>query len=185
MAIRVWDDATEGYVWVVESEVTTQDSDSYISSDDTDSTADTTTTIQSEDVPAYFRVEYGRAFPAYEGIPMVLPTDNDEMRRLRIQHLAVKLVTGKTLDDIILAHLSSNSAGRRKKVLDVRTQTGIWAEELAVKFPEVDVKSIDVAPTIPHLPRANLQHEVYDLHEGIMEEDGTFDIVHAQYTIAM
>ncbi|KAG9093579.1 hypothetical protein FRC06_011455, partial [Ceratobasidium sp. 370] len=143
------------------------------------------TTIQSKDVPAYFRVEYGRAFPAYEGIPMVFPADTDEIRRLRTQHFAVKLVAGETLDDIISAHLSSNSDGRRKQVLDVRTQTGIWAQEIAVKFPDADVKSIDVVPTIPHLPRANLRHEVYDLHEGIMEGDGVFDIVHAEYTIGM
>ncbi|KAG8739818.1 hypothetical protein FRC10_005079 [Ceratobasidium sp. 414] len=143
------------------------------------------TTVQSTDVHTFFRIEHGRAFPAYEGIPMVLPSDNDEIRRLRIQYLAVKLVTGDTQDEIILAHLSANPDGRRKSVLDVRTQTGMWAEEVAVRFPEVDVKTIDVAPTIPYLPRANLRHEVYDIHEGIMEEDGTFDIVHARHTIGM
>ncbi|KAG9093580.1 hypothetical protein FRC06_011456 [Ceratobasidium sp. 370] len=186
MATRVWDDDTEGDVWVVEPETSTQDSETdYISSSDTDLTEDTATTIQSTDVPTYFRVEYGRAFPAYEGIPMVLPADSDEMRRIRIQHFAIKRVAGATLDEIISAHLLANPDGRRKKVLDVRTQTGIWPEEVAVRFPEVDVKTIDVAPTLPYLPRANLQHEVYDFHEGMMEEDGTFDIVHAQHTVGM
>ncbi|KAG8695105.1 hypothetical protein FRC08_008038 [Ceratobasidium sp. 394] len=186
MATRVWDGTTEGDVWVVDSEMSTQDSESdYLSSCETDSTVDSTTTIQSTDIHTFFRVEHGRAFSAYEGIPMVLPTDNEEIRRLQIQHHAVKLVAGEALDEIILTHLSANSDGRRKRVLDVRTQTGMWADEIAVRFPEVDVKSIDVAPTIPHLPRANLQHEVYDIQEGILEADGTFDIVHARYTIGM
>ncbi|KAG9078536.1 hypothetical protein FRC06_008316 [Ceratobasidium sp. 370] len=186
MATRMWDDATEGEVWLVEPTTETEDSESdSISSCDTNSTADTATTIQSTDVHTFFRLEYGRAFPAYDGIPMVLPADNDEMRRLRTQHFAVKLVAGDTLDEIVLAHLLANPDGRRKSVLDVRTQTGIWAEEIAVRFPGVDVKTIDVAPTVPHLPRANLHHEVYDLHEGIMEEDGTFDIVHARHTVGM
>jgi hypothetical protein len=59
------------------------------------------------------------------------------------------------------------------------------AEEMAIKFPDVDVKTIDVAPTIAHLPRANLHHEVYDIHAGIMEPDNSFDIVHARHTINM
>ncbi|KAG8681976.1 hypothetical protein FRC08_015271, partial [Ceratobasidium sp. 394] len=185
MATHIWDDVTEGDVWVIESESAPDSQSNYLSLSDTDSTADTATTIQSKDVHTFFRVEYGRAFPAYEGIPMVLPTDDDEMRRLRTQYLAVKLVVGNTLDELVSAHLSSNSDGRRKRVLDVRTQVGVWADEIAVKFPEVAVKSIDIVPTIAHLPRANLQHEVYDLHEGIMEADETFDIVHAGYTIAM
>ncbi|KAG8735907.1 hypothetical protein FRC10_010019 [Ceratobasidium sp. 414] len=184
MATRVWDDDTEGEVWVVESADSESDS---ISSWDTDSTMDTMSTIQSKDAPAtaYFRVEYGRAFPAHEGIPMVFPSDNGEMRRLRTQHLAVKLVAGETLDEIVSAHLSSNLDGRRKRVLDVRTQTGIWADETATKFPKVAITSIDVVPTIPHIPRANLRHEVYNIHEGIIDMDGTFDAVHAEYTMGM
>ncbi|KAG8740829.1 hypothetical protein FRC10_003857 [Ceratobasidium sp. 414] len=186
MATRVWDDDTEGEVWLVQYEMSSRDPEyDSLSSCDTDSTVDTTTTIQSKDVPEYFRVEYGRAFPADEEIPMVFPSDNDEIRRLRTQHFAVKLVAGEALDEVVSAHLSSNSDGRRKKVLDVRTQTGIWADETAMKFPEVDVTSIDVVPTIPHIPRANLQHEVYEIHEGIMEADETFDAVHAEFTMGM
>ncbi|KAG9088383.1 hypothetical protein FS749_002214 [Ceratobasidium sp. UAMH 11750] len=125
MATRIWDNATEGDVWVVLPEIGTQDSESeHISSSDTDSTADTTATIQSTEV--HSKVEYGRAFPVYEGIPMVLPTDNDEIRRLRIQYFAEKLILGNTLDEIVLAHLSTKGNGKRKSVLDVRTQTGMW-----------------------------------------------------------
>ncbi|KAG9093581.1 hypothetical protein FRC06_011457 [Ceratobasidium sp. 370] len=193
MAIRIWNDTTDGEAWLVEPTRVAGDSESdYITSSDTDSTADTASTIQSADIhskfsyaPAFFRIEYGRAFPAYEGIPMVLPADDEEIRRLRIQHLAIKRVAGETLDEVISAHLSSDSGERRKRVLDVRTQTGMWAEETAVKFPGVGIISIDVVPTIPHQPRANLQYEVYDIHEGIIEADETFDIVHARHSIGM
>ncbi|KAG8741020.1 hypothetical protein FRC10_003443 [Ceratobasidium sp. 414] len=58
------------------------------------------------------------------------------------------------------------------------------ADETAMKFPEVDVTSIDAVPTIPYIPRANLQHEVYEIHEGIMEADETFDAVHASLSMA-
>ncbi|KAG9124089.1 hypothetical protein FRC07_012890 [Ceratobasidium sp. 392] len=187
MATRMWDDATEGEVWLVVpgAEDKDHETDYAANSSDTDSTADTMSTIESTDAPTFFRIEYGRAFPAYEGIPMVLPADGAEIRRLRIQHLAVQLVSGETLGGIICAHLSSNRDRKQKRVLDVRTQTGMWADEIALKFPEVDIKSVDVAPSIPHIPRHNLQYEVYDIHKGILEADATFDIVHAHHSIGM
>ncbi|KAG9122729.1 hypothetical protein FRC07_000763 [Ceratobasidium sp. 392] len=186
MATRMWDPTTEGEVWLVDSglEVKNHEADC-MSAYDTDSTMDTMTTIESIDLPTFFRIEYGRSFSAFEGVPMVLPTDDDEIHRLRTQHLVVKLVTGEMIDEIMSAHLSVNSDGVKKRVLDVRTQTGLWAEEVATRFPEVDVKSVDVAPTVPHMPRPNLHHEVYDVHEGILEADATFDIVHARHSLCM
>ncbi|KAG9084965.1 hypothetical protein FRC07_013498, partial [Ceratobasidium sp. 392] len=187
MAARMWDDETDGEVWLAApgAEIRDHETDYAATSSDTDSTADTMSTIESTDAPTFFRIEFGRAFPAYEGIPMVLPADGGEIRRLRIQHLAVQLVSRETLGEIISAHLSSNGDGRQIRILDVRTQTGMWADEIALQFPEVDIKSIDVAPTIPHIPRHNLHHEVYDVHQGILEADATFDIVHARHSIGM
>ncbi|KAG9122728.1 hypothetical protein FRC07_000762 [Ceratobasidium sp. 392] len=186
MATRMWDDATQGEVWLVLPESKTEGYESdYGSSCDTDSTDDTMTTIQSREVSTFFRIEYGRAFPAYEEIPMVLPADDDEINRLRIQHHALKLIAGETLDKVISPHLLSSTGRRRKGVLDVRTQTGIWAEGIAARFPEADVKSVDVVPTVPHVPRANLEYEVYDIHQGILEADATFDIVHARHSLTM
>ncbi|KAG8716004.1 hypothetical protein FRC09_016122 [Ceratobasidium sp. 395] len=186
MAMRIWDDSTEGEVWLVNPELESKDYETdYTSTSDTDSSADTLATIESTDAPAFFRIEHGRAFSSYEGVPMVLPTDNGEIRRLRTQHLAVKLMIGGALDEVVRAHLTPSLDGRRKSILDVRTQAGIWAEEMALAYPEVDIKSIDVAPTTSHIPRRNLQHEVYDIHEGILEADATFDIVHARQTISM
>ncbi|KAG9090833.1 hypothetical protein FRC06_000863 [Ceratobasidium sp. 370] len=187
MASHMWNDATEGDVWYVEPGTVTKDSypASCTYSSDTDSTIATMETIESNELASFFRVEYGRAFPVYEELPLVLPSDAGEIHRLQIQHTALKLLVGDALDSVLEAHLAPSLDGRQRRVLDVRTQTGLWAEEVAIKFPNVDVKTIDVAPTIPHLPRANLHHEVYDIHAGIMEPDGSFDIVHAQHTVAM
>ncbi|KAG8701153.1 hypothetical protein FRC08_004247 [Ceratobasidium sp. 394] len=187
MATRMWNAATEGDVWFVEPENATEDEQSsgYSCASDTDSTTATMETIESNEVEGFFREEYGRAFPIYEELPMALPSDAGEIHRLQIQHSALKLLVGDTLDRTLEAHLVSSPDGRRRRVLDVRTQTGLWAEEVAINFPNVDVKTIDVAPTIPHLPRANLHHEVYDVHAGIMEADESFDVVHARHTVNM
>jgi hypothetical protein len=56
---------------------------------------------------------------------MALPADSDEINRLRIQHKMLKLLVGDTLDDAIATSLAS-SDGRQRRVLEVRTQTGIW-----------------------------------------------------------
>jgi hypothetical protein len=57
---------------------------------------------------------------------MALPADQGEIHRLKIQHAAVKKVVGDGLDSLIEAHLAPSSDGRRKQVLDIRTQCGLW-----------------------------------------------------------
>ncbi|QRV98583.1 methyltransferase domain protein [Ceratobasidium sp. AG-Ba] len=185
MATRIWDDVTEGEIWHVEPVIPGRGDVCNHPSSDTDSTASTLETVESSELSAYFRMEHGRAFPIYEELPLTFPSDVDEIRRLKIQHAALKLVVGDALDGIVMAQLLPSPDGRRKQILDIRTQTGIWAGELAARFAHVDVKSIDVAPTIPHYRRANLFHEVYDIHMGIMEPNETFDIVHARHTFHM
>lgn len=145
MATHKWDDITEGDVWVVEPSLDAKDSGPGCSySSDTDSTIDTMETIDSEDIggtgavaycrmnvythliTAFFRVEYGRAFPAYEELPIALPADMEEISRLQIQHDGIKKLVGGALDATIAAQLAPSSDGRRRCVLDVRTQAGIW-----------------------------------------------------------
>ncbi|KAH7337805.1 hypothetical protein B0J17DRAFT_573012, partial [Rhizoctonia solani] len=134
----------------------------------------------------YFRVSHGRAFPMYDELPMTLPADQGEIYRLKIQHMAIKKLVGDALDPIVEAQLAPSLDARRKCVLDIRTQSGLWwAEEMAIRFPMVDIKSIDVAPTVAHYPRHNLHHEVYDIHAGILEPTGKFDIVHARHSVNM
>ncbi|CAE6441229.1 unnamed protein product [Rhizoctonia solani] len=186
MAARIWDDETEGDVWVIEPGVSHKDTDlNSTYSSDSETTVNSAETIQSMEAADYFRVEHGRAFPMYDDLPMSLPADLEEMRRLKIQHLAIKKLVGDALDDVIEARLAPSLDGRRKQVLDVRTQSGVWADEMAIKYPTVDIKSIDVAPTVAHYPRHNLHYEVYDIHAGVLEPTGVFDIVNASHTVDM
>jgi hypothetical protein len=62
----------------------------------------------------------------YEELPMALPADSGEIHRLQIQHLALKILVGDALDGTIAAHIAPSPDGRRRRVLDVRTQSGIW-----------------------------------------------------------
>ncbi|CAE6388069.1 unnamed protein product [Rhizoctonia solani] len=186
MATHVWDDETEADVWMIEPGFSSKDTGlSSTYSSDSETTASSAETIQSIEAADYFRIEHGRAFPIYDNLPMSLPTDQGEMRRLKIQHMAIKKLVGDALDCLVEAHLAPSPDGRRKQVLDIRTQSGIWADEMAIKYPAVDIKSIDVAPTVAHYPRHNLHYEVYDIHAGVLEQTGAFDIVNATHTVDM
>ncbi|CUA77066.1 hypothetical protein RSOLAG22IIIB_06479 [Rhizoctonia solani] len=184
MATRVRDDETEAEVWMVEPGFPRDD---YAATDssDTETTISSMDTIESTEVADYFCVRHGRAFPVYDDLPLALPADQGEIYRLKIQHTAINKLIGGALDPIIEMQLAPSLDGRRKCVLDIRTQSGIWADEISIKFPKVDIKSIDVVPTVAHYPRHNLHHEVYDIHAGILEPTGTFDIVHARHSVNM
>lgn len=51
------------------------------------------------------------------------------------------------------------------------------------QFPHVDILSLDNFPLCAHVPRPNVQFEVYDIYNGIMAPDSTFDVVHLRYAM--
>ncbi|QRW21841.1 methyltransferase domain protein [Rhizoctonia solani] len=133
-------------------------------------------------VNSYFREVYGRAYPADRNIPAFVPLDNGEAARLEIQHHYMKLMIGSNYFGPVLEILQPHPT-RRKRVLDVFTADGTWAQEMATEFPHVDFVSLDMIPLVPHAPRPNISFEVYDVYNGLAEPDASFDIVHARRTI--
>ncbi|KAF8750863.1 S-adenosyl-L-methionine-dependent methyltransferase [Rhizoctonia solani] len=102
--------------------------------------------------------------------------------RLEIQHHYMKLMIGSNYFGPVLEILQPHPT-RRKRVLDVFTADGTWAQEMATEFPHVDFVSLDMIPLVPHAPRPNISFEVYDVYNGLAEPDASFDIVHARRTI--
>lgn len=75
----------------------------------------------------YFQEVNGRMFPLDENLPFLFPADNAEVRRLEIQHEAVKLLLrGNYYGPVkeVLGDLEPD--GRRKRVLDLITGEGRW-----------------------------------------------------------
>src|SRR5579859_5576034 len=83
------------------------------------------------------RIRYTPPPQQTDEIPYVLPTqDSEEMQRLDFQHFMLKyIIKGNYLAPI----------GNPQTVLDVGTGTGRWAIEMAQKFPQATVYSIDTA----------------------------------------
>ncbi|KAF8712354.1 Methyltransferase domain, partial [Rhizoctonia solani] len=166
------------------------------------STAQTTSTITSEEIGDYFREAYGRTYAHDENLPMLYPIDEVEARRHEMQHVFLKaLVHGNYIGPV--PHLLRPRAdGSRPRILDIRTCTGNWcapltppihqlpnknanqlirAQEMAAEFPHCDIVSIDIAPIVPHAPRPNITFEIYDLYAGVAEPDESFDYVSCRH----
>ncbi|KAF8686524.1 S-adenosyl-L-methionine-dependent methyltransferase [Rhizoctonia solani] len=129
----------------------------------------------------YFQELNGRMFPKDENLPIAIPTDANEVKRLMLQHIQLKIFLGGNYVGPVDQILSPAIDGREKKVLDLITAEGSWVKEMANEFPHVSFTSVDNTPLIPHTPQPNVKFEVYDLYNGIAERGDTFDIVHLRH----
>lgn len=73
-----------------------------------------------------------------------MPNDENEQDRLDLLHHMVMLVTGK---QHFFAPIKEQEL---KRVLDVGTGTGIWAIEVADKYPDAQVLGNDLSPVQPN-----------------------------------
>ncbi|RXK38724.1 hypothetical protein M231_04034 [Tremella mesenterica] len=127
-----------------------------------------------------FREDNGRIYQANND-DYVLPADQAEMNRLEYQHYGLKARQG---DKNYLAPFPMVLQGDDKRLLDIGTGTGIWAIEMALEFPHVEVLGMDLAPVqrtegVPD----NCHFQVDDAALGLPFSDGYFDAVHARLVI--
>lgn len=116
--------------------------------------------------------------------PYIMPKDKAEGDRLDIQHHLVKVATGRIYQAPIQ---------RPQAILDVACGTGIWAREMAQKFPRARVigfdidrtpleRSIEVLGPNGLFPR-NFRFQQADALKPFPFEDGEFDFVHARFIV--
>ncbi|KAG9120782.1 hypothetical protein FRC07_003590, partial [Ceratobasidium sp. 392] len=125
----------------------------------------------------FYQEKYGRVFPTDDNLPVILPVDDMENERLSTRHRFLQLLIGANYFGPFREVMERTSHPR---VLDIRTQEGSWAQEVAAEFPHAHFISLDVVPMIPHIPRSNITFEVYDLYAGLAEPDDSFDVIHAR-----
>ncbi|KAG8687558.1 hypothetical protein FRC09_013424 [Ceratobasidium sp. 395] len=140
-------------------------------------------TLASSNVHDYFQEAHGRLFPADGNVAISLPTDSAEVHRCAEQHRALKLLLESNYWGPVDEMLAPAPGSERKKVLDVMTAEGTWAQEMSQQFPHVDFVSLDNFPLCAHVPRSNIAFEVYDLYNGIVASDATFDVVHVRHAM--
>lgn len=115
--------------------------------------------------------ENGRRYHRYAEGQYLLPNDELEQERLELHHfIYLMLLRGKHF----LAPID-----KPKRILDVGTGTGIWAMDMAEKFPHAEVIGTDLSPIQPSWTLPNCTFIIDDA-ELEWHWPRPFDFVHAR-----
>ncbi|KAI5778482.1 S-adenosyl-L-methionine-dependent methyltransferase [Geopyxis carbonaria] len=144
--------------------------DDALDSDLGESLASDTTSLESQ-VRDYV-YENGRRFHGYKAGKYVLPNDETEQDRLDLLHHIYLMVLG---GDLHLPKINPNP----QAILDVGTGTGIWAIDMADKYPGATVIGCDLSPIQPGWVPTNCKFEVDDIEDN-WTWDRKFDFVHSR-----
>jgi SAM-dependent methyltransferase len=117
--------------------------------------------------------ENGRTYPAYGKNAYGLPIDEAEQDRNDLQHCKFLLLLGGKL------HLAP-IVEAPQRILDLGTGTGIWAIDMADKFPTAQVIGVDLAAVQPSWVPPNIQFEIDDVEDEWAYGRNKFDFIHAR-----
>jgi len=121
-----------------------------------------------------YKYENGRRYHAFRAGTYIFPNDERENDRLDLQHqLLVMLFEG----------LHRVPLKNPQKILDIGTGTGIWALEMADKFPSAEVIGNDLSPIQPTWVPPNLRFEVDDAEATWPYKKNSFDYIHTRYMV--
>ena len=115
-------------------------------------------------------LENGRTYASYGKYQQGLPIDEREQDRYEMQHTKFFLLLGDKL------HLSP-IAEMPQKILDLGTGSGIWAMDMADRYPSSQVIGVDVAPIQPSWVPPNCHFEIDDIEEDWMYAKNSFDFI--------
>ncbi|KAH7030048.1 UMTA methyltransferase family protein [Macrophomina phaseolina] len=123
------------------------------------------------------KFENGRRYHAHREGLYFLPEDEKEQDRLGLMgHCFTLAMDG----ELYRAPLRDP-----KLCLDIGTGTGVWALDLADKYPDCQVIGTDLSPIQPHWTAPNCKFIVDDANaDWVFSEKGQFDLIHARYIYA-
>ncbi|KAF8544016.1 S-adenosyl-L-methionine-dependent methyltransferase [Trichophaea hybrida] len=118
--------------------------------------------------------ENGRRYHVYFGTDRnILPADEIEKDRLDFYHdIFLIILHGKLHQAPIKA--------APERILDIGTGTGIWAIEMADRYPTSEVIGTDLIPIQPPWAPPNCRFEIEDVEEEWPYPPNSFDFIHAR-----
>ena len=120
----------------------------------------------------------GRLYPSYGKHDYGMPIDEKELDRNDLQHHKYTLLLK---DRLYVAPISEDTlADANSRVLDLGTGTGIWAMDMADKYPNTEVIGVDIAATQPPFVPPNCVFEIDDVEEDWPYRPNHFDFVHGR-----
>ncbi|CAK5271236.1 unnamed protein product [Mycena citricolor] len=137
-----------------------------------------------EDFPSYFVQRNSRLFHAHDSSPYPLPVDTPENERSDTLHFLLYRHMGNRHypASCPVGDLLARSPSRQKRVLDLCTGTGRWALDMAARFPDSQVRALDIVPIQTRYPPSNVQFFIQDVNalSDAIWDDATFDLIHAR-----
>ncbi|PVF93106.1 S-adenosyl-L-methionine-dependent methyltransferase [Serendipita vermifera] len=123
----------------------------------------------------------GRSFSSLND-NYVLPSiiDQDESLRLNRQGLAIKIaMDGLYFFPDVVERLLYPRNGESPRVLDAGCGTGMWAMDMARRFPHASVLGIDLSPPSfnPEIDPPNVRFQTYDINNGMSQFRDQFDMI--------
>ncbi|KAF5552072.1 TAM domain-containing protein [Fusarium phyllophilum] len=114
--------------------------------------------------------ENGRRYHQYRHGTYPIPNDDAEQNRDDMKHaMMLELTNG----NLFFSPIVENP----QKIIDLATGTGIWAIDVADKYPSASVVGVDLSPIQPSWVPPNLKFLVDDIEDEWMH-GGNFDFVH-------
>ncbi|KAM0403561.1 hypothetical protein ACHAQC_001177 [Fusarium culmorum] len=119
--------------------------------------------------------ENGRRYHRYRHGRYPLPNDEAEQNREDMMHaMMLEATDGR--------HFYAPIGENPQRIADLGTGTGIWAIEMAEKYPSAEVLGLDLSPIQPSWVPPNVKFMVDDIEDEWLNGDG-FDFVHLRNMI--
>ncbi|PYH46573.1 class I SAM-dependent methyltransferase [Aspergillus saccharolyticus JOP 1030-1] len=119
-------------------------------------------------------LENGRTYPRHNGSDYMLPCDEQEQDRLDMLHKVFLVVKGSA--NILLSPLP-----RTGRVLDLGCGTGIWALDMAKKYPNAIITGVDIMSTQPaNCPPNCFFFSPFDYESPRALRAESWDLIHLQ-----
>lgn len=120
----------------------------------------------------------GRLYPSYGKHEYGMPIDEKELDRNDLQHHKYTLLLR---DRLFVAPIAESRFDHgNSRVLDLGTGTGIWAIDMADKYPKTEVLGVDIAATQPAFVPPNCVFEIDDVEDEWPYRPAHFDFIHGR-----
>lgn len=124
-----------------------------------------------------YKYENGRRYHAYKEGQYFMPNDEPEQERMLMQHRAGYLAVGKR-------NFFAPIGDEPQRILDLGTGTGVWAVEMADRFPSAEIIGVDLSPIQPSWVPPNVKFEIDDIEDEWTFAEDHFDFVFSKVMLA-
>ncbi|KAI1638311.1 S-adenosyl-L-methionine-dependent methyltransferase [Biscogniauxia mediterranea] len=155
---------------VIEAQVSGYSEDDEFVTEDWDDASSSASTSITSSIYAHI-YENGRRYHKYKHGRYPIPNDDIEQNREDMKHAMMMEITDGQL-------FYSPIGDQPSKILDLGTGTGIWAIEVADKYPSAEVLGVDLSPIQPVWTPPNVKFIIDDCEEDEWLNGSDWDLVH-------